>query len=122
MSVSIAGADEYLGARLDAETWTGETEERKGQALRSAEDIIVRYQSELDSEGYDAAVYEQALFMLGSRYGLQSQGVVSFSLSGISESYDLKGRPAELAPSAWRIIKAGGLSGSSGRRSPIFIC
>lgn len=114
MSITVSGATAYLGARLGGEAYTEETETRKSQALTSAQDILSGYLSDVGSEAGEHAVYEQALWLLGSRAEMQAQGVASFSLSGISESYDLKGRPANVAPAAWRIIKEARSGGASG--------
>lgn len=114
--ISVEGAVEYLGKRLGGETFTGEAEARQNQALVSAMDALMPYIRNIPDEDKAAATYEQALWLLGSRAELQSQGVTSFSISGISETYDVKGRPAAVAPAAWRIIKNGadGSRGSGG--------
>ena len=114
--ITVDGAKEYLGARLGGEAFTDETETRQSQALISAIDALAPYVRNIPDEDKAAATYEQALWLLGSRAELQSQGVTSFSVSGISETYDVKGRPAAVAPSAWRIIKNGadGSRGSGG--------
>lgn len=107
MTVSVNGAVEYWIKRLGGETFTDETTERQEQALQSAIDNILPYTRGIPASDAEAATYEQALWLLGSRAELQAQGVASFGLSGISESYDLKGRPSMVAPAAWRIIKYG---------------
>lgn len=111
--ISVEGAVEYLGKRLGGEAFTGEAEARQNQALVSAMDALMPYIRNIPDEDKAAATYEQALWLLGSRAELQIQGVTSFSISGISETYDVKGRPAAVAPSAWRIIK-NGVDGSRG--------
>ena len=121
--VTLEGANTYHGERLSAETWQGETEEKRQQALNSAVFLISRYKTEMGESDFECAVYEQAVFMLGSRYEMQSNGVTSFSLSGISESYAVTGRPLDIAPLAWNIIKYGtdGLRGGA-KHTPIWIC
>ena len=107
MSATVDGAIAYLGARLDGELFTEETAARQEQALNSARDALSPYLSDMVQEASDAAIYEQALWLLGSFANLQASGVASHSLSGLSHSFDLKGRPADVAPAAWRIIKNG---------------
>lgn len=114
MSATVRGADAWLGARLGGEVFTEETEVRKGQALTSAADVLALYLNRLHGNDADVAVYEQALWMLGSNAEMQAAGVTSFSVGGISQSYDLKGRPENIAPAAWRIIK-NAVSGGEGR-------
>lgn len=115
-AISVEDAKKYLGVRLGGEVFTGETDERQNQALTSAADALAPYVQNIPDEDRAAATYEQALWLLGSRAELQSQGVTSFTISGISETYDVKGRPAAVAPAAWRIIK-NGADGSRGRGS-----
>lgn len=107
MTVSVENAVEYWSKRLNGETFTSQSHERQEQALQSAFDSIAQYIRGIPENDADAAVYEQSLWLLGSRAELQSQGVTSFSLSGISESYNVSGRPNSVAPNAWRIIKYG---------------
>lgn len=107
MSVSVEKAVEYWGKRLYGETFTRQSRARQEQALQSALDSIAQYIQGIPETDAEAAIYEQAHWLLGSRAELQSQGVSSFSLSGISESYSVNGRPAAVAPNAWRIIKYG---------------
>ena len=107
MSVTREGAVEYLSKRLNGEVFTAESVVKQDQALQSASDILNPYLSGVASQEADAAVYEQALWLLGPRAQLQADGVTSMTISGISESYDSKkeGRPASVAPSAWQIIR-----------------
>lgn len=114
MTVSVENAVEYWSKRLNGETFTDEPLERQEQALQSAIDSIARYIKDIPASDAAAAVYEQSYWLLGARSELQSQGVTSFSLSGISESYDVKGRPLSVAPNAWRIIKYGADGSRSG--------
>lgn len=107
MTVSVENAIEYWSQRLNGESFTNEPRERQEQALQSAIDSIARFIRDIPTSDAAAAVYEQSLWLLGARAELQSQGVVSFGLSGISESYNVKGRPATVAPNAWQIIRYG---------------
>lgn len=122
MSVSREGALEYWRARINGEAYTDETEDRQNASLLSAQESLAPYLVEMfDEAAVDAAVYEQALWLLGSRAELQSAGVTSFSLGGISESYTVTGRPSGVAPNAWRIIKYG-LDGTGGSaRGPVWL-
>lgn len=121
MSVSREHALDYWRVRIGGEAYTGETEDRQDAALLSAQESLTPYLGGLDEAAADAAVYEQAVWLLGSRAELQTAGVTSFSLSGISESYTVKGRPSGVAPNAWRIIKYG-LDGTGGSaRGPVWL-
>ena len=106
MPVTREGALAYLGARLGGEAYLAETETRQQAALVSAADALGRHQDVLPEADWDRAVYEQALWMLGSNAELQAAGVQSINLGGISETFDVRGRPPHLAPSAWRIVKS----------------
>lgn len=113
MSVSISDAVVFLGARLGGESFTDETPERQAQALQSAQDTLAPYIRGVAAQDTMAAVCLQAIWMLGSRAELQSAGVASYSLTGITETFNVKGRPIDIAPEAWRVIKYG-LSGRRG--------
>lgn len=106
MPVTRDAAVAYLGARLGGELFLGEPPTRQQAALTSAADALERYQGTLPEADWDHAVYEQALWMLGGNAELQAAGVQSINLGGISESFDVRGRPPHLAPAAWRIVKS----------------
>ncbi len=114
MPATVEGAVAYWSKRLGGDGYTEESDERKQAALVSAQDSLARYTVGLKAEDVEAAVYEQALWLLGSRAELQAAGVTSFSVTGLSESYDVKGRPAGIGPDAWRIIQYG-VDGTGGR-------
>lgn len=120
---SVEGAVVYLGKRLGGENYIDESPQKREQALQSAIDTLARYKAVMEVEAYDAAVYEQALWMLSSRAELQSQGVVSYSLSGLSESFSTGSRPADVAPNAWKIVKYGldGSGSGAAMRRPIWL-
>lgn len=126
MAVSLSGAIAFLGARLEGDTFTGESSARQAQALRSAADAIDPYARGMSEQCLDAATYLQALWMLSPRAGLQAAGVASFSLTGLAETFNTKTRPAGIAPEAWQIIKygidgvGGSLSTSAGRSGPVW--
>lgn len=126
MAVSLSGARAFLGARLDGDTFTEESSTRQLQALRSAADVIDPYARGMSEQCLDAAIYLQALWMLSPRAGLQAAGVASFSLTGLTETFNTKTRPAAISPDAWQIIKygIGGVGGSlrtsAGRGGPVW--
>lgn len=115
MPISVAGAVAYWGRRVGGEVYTDETQERQEAALVSAQDALAPYVIGLPEADVEAATYEQALWLLGPRAELQAAGVQSYSLSGLSETYSVSGRPLALAPSAWRIV-CYGVSGTGGRK------
>lgn len=115
MPISVAGAVAYWRRRVGGEAYAEETEERQEAALVSAQDALAPYVIGLPEADVEAATYEQALWLLGPRAELQAAGVQSYSLSGLSESYSVSGRPLALAPSAWRIV-CYGVSGTGGRK------
>lgn len=119
--VSRESALEYWNSRIGGEAFTDETEDRQSASLLTALESIAPYLDGTDEDSADAAVYEQSAWLLGSRAELQSAGVTSFSVGGISESYDLKGRPVWVAPNAWRILQYG-IDGKGGRKKgPVWL-
>lgn len=121
MSATRENAVAYWSARLGGDAFTGETEERQEAALVSAADSLAPYITGLSETDVEAATYEQALWLLGARAAAQAEGVQSFSVTGLSETYSVSGRPLSIAPSAWRIISYG-VAGSGGRkRGPVWI-
>lgn len=119
MSATLPGALTYWSARLGGEQFTAESEQRQNCALQSARDSLAPFVQSISEADAEAAVYEQAHWLLGSRAELQAQGVASMSISGISESFSVKGRPSSVAPFAWRIITFGA-DGKRGR-GPVWL-
>ena len=115
MSATRENAVAYWSARLGGDAFTGETQERQEAALVSAADALAPYITGLSDADIEAATYEQALWLLGARASAQAEGVQSFSVSGLSETYAVKGRPSSIAPAAWRIISYG-VDGQGGRK------
>lgn len=109
--IDRATADVYFGNRYGAGGWDGANEGDKDKVLYTAAEILSEYQGVTAAGDYEKALYEQALWILDGTGELQEQGVASFSLSGISQSFDLKGRPAHVAPRAWQFLKRGRSSG-----------
>ena len=103
---TAAGANEYHAARLGKEAWEAQSEEKRQRALTSAIDDMGSFSS---SSGYEYAVYEQALWLIGDEAELARTGVSSFGIGDISKSYDRGKRPSHIAPKAWTLV-----SGASG--------
>ncbi len=121
MSATRENAIAYWSARLGGEAFTGETQARQEAALVSAADALAPYLTGLSDSDIEAATYEQALWLLGSRASAQAEGVQSFSVTGLSETYAVKGRPRSIAPAAWRIISYG-VDGQGGRKKgPVWL-
>ena len=107
MSVSLESATKYLSERLNGEAFTEAGDTKQKQALQSAVDALSPYTANMEEQNADAAVYLQALWLLGSNAEMQAAGVTSFSVTGLSETFQVKDRPVGIAPEAWRIIKHG---------------
>jgi len=107
--IDVAGANEYFGRRLHAESWSGADSETKEKALRQATRSIdrmplrgrktdlhqplafPRYPDTEIPEAVKEACCEEALAILESgnsqRRKLQREGVQSFTLGNMSETY-----------------------------------
>ena len=107
--IDIEEADEYFSGRLHAESWSGADSETKEKALRQATKEIdrqpltgrkttdnqalafPRYPDEEIPEAVKEACCEEALALLergnSQRRKLQQEGVQSFTLGNMSESY-----------------------------------
>jgi hypothetical protein len=107
--IDIEGADEYFAGRLHAEWWTGADDSTKEAALKQATRTIdrlllkghkadedqklafPRYPDEEIPETVKEACCEEALALLergnSQRRKLQQEGVQSFSLGNMSETY-----------------------------------
>jgi len=107
--IDIEGADEYFAGRLHAESWSGADSETKEKALWQATRSIdrmplrgrktdlhqplafPRYPDTEIPEAVKEACCEEALAILESgnsqRRKLQQEGVQSFSLGNMSETY-----------------------------------
>lgn len=110
--IDRATADVYFGNRYGAGEWDGANGGDKDKVLCTAAEILSQYQGVTAAGDYEKALYEQALWILDSAVGeLQEQGIASHSISGISQSFDLKGRPAHVAPRAWQFLKRGRSAG-----------
>ena len=87
MAIDIATADKYFEEEVfHNEMWTAATEESKNRALKNADNILSRRYSRRTVPA--EAVFEQALWIMKiSEARKQSeQGVVNYSIDGISVS------------------------------------
>ena len=98
---TAAGANEYHAARLGKEAWEAQSEEKRQRALTSAIDDMGGYTS---SSGYEYAVYEQALWLVGDEAELARNGIESVKVGDISKDYDRGSRPSNIAPKAWTLV------------------
>ena len=107
--IDIAGANEYFAGRLHAESWAGADDSTKEKALRQATKTIdrqlligrktnpeqelafPRYPDTEVPEAVKEACCEEALAILeignSQRRKLQQEGVQSFSLGNMSETF-----------------------------------
>ena len=106
MTPTLELADLYHAARIGAEAWAAASADLRQRALQSAIDDFSGYS---ESSGYEYAVYEQALWLIGDESELAQNGVSSFGIGDISKSYDRGKRPSHIAPKAWTLV-----SGASG--------
>lgn len=109
MTVSLTSANDYHSQRLSKELWEAETTDRRNRALVAASDLLRPYLLRLPvrtGEYADGAVYEQALYMMGSEYENAVNGVTSVGLKGISMSWQReKSPPKGIAPRAWGLLQ-----------------
>ena len=84
----------FYNERLFSDTRLNATDKQQNQALNMATNQVKRLvkDMDLDNEDVKKAVFEQALYLLetqnSDRAKLIEQGVTSFSVEGLSESYD----------------------------------
>ena len=84
----------FYNERLFSDTWLNATDKQQNQALNMATNQVKRLvkDMDLDNEDVKKAVFEQALYLLetqnSDRAKLIEQGVTSFSVEGLSASYD----------------------------------
>lgn len=108
MAITVADADQYFNENvLHNEEWTGADEDTKLRALNNAKAQLYRYFRNYNEETKplpDAAIYEQALWLLrkddANRKG--EQGVMQVTVSGISVL--MNRGPAYIAPEVFRIV------------------
>jgi hypothetical protein len=108
MAITVADADQYFNENvLHNEEWTGADEDTKLRALNNAKAQLYRYFRNYNEETKplpDAAIYEQALWLLrkddANRKG--EQGVMQVTVSGISVL--MNRGPAYIAPEVFHIV------------------
>ena len=109
MTVSLTNANDYHSQRLSKELWEAETTDRRSRALVAASDLLRPYLLRLPvrtGEYADGAVYEQALYMMGSEYENAVNGIGAMGLRGIYISYiQTKKTPPGIAPRAWGLLQ-----------------
>jgi hypothetical protein len=125
--IDIDGADEYFAGRLHAESWSGADSETKEKALRQAtkeidrmplkgrkatdtqELAFPRYPDTEIPEAVKEACCEEALALLergnSQRHKLQQEGVQSFTLGNMSETYITGAGKGLLSQEAKELLK-----------------
>ena len=97
--ITLVEAFEYFNnERLFADKWLQATTQVQTQSLKMSENQIkmlnLNTDIDLDNEvDFKKAIFEQALYLVetqnSNRSKLIEQGVTSFSVEGLSESYDI---------------------------------
>ena len=120
-SPTLEGANLYHGSRLGKEPWEAQSLERRQRALQQASDDLAPFSI---SPGYEAAVYEQALWLLGDEAELAINNVTSIGLDGMSKGYSRGKAPAHICPKAWAFVagSAGGVKTGRIRSAPSWPC
>ncbi len=125
--IDIEEADEYFAGRLHAESWSGADSETKEKALKQATKEIdrqpltgrkttdnqalafPRYPDEEIPEAVKEACCEEALALLergnSQRKKLQQEGVQSFSLGNMSETFAVGAGKGLLSQEAKELLK-----------------
>ncbi|WP_448807468.1 hypothetical protein [Aminobacterium colombiense] len=111
-TITVETATEYFERRYGAAIWPKATEEEKAICIETAYVLLEDWQERTNESNFELAIYEEALWILEGAGESQERGVVSIGLTGISESYDLKGRPPHIAPRAWVFLKRGSSQGA----------
>ena len=91
-------ADDYHALRLTSDAWFAETEERREQALQSAEDLLRRILRRTSALA-DHIIYEQAAYMMTDTYEAIAGRISSQRLDVMSISYHWDKNNGLLAPS-----------------------
>ncbi len=108
---TLDAANEYHQSRLGKEQWEAQSEDRRQRALTAASDDLAQFSK---SPGFAAAVFEQALWLLGDEADLAVHGVTSIGLDGMSKGYSRGRGPAHVAPKAWALVAGSGGGVKSG--------
>lgn len=109
--VTVAQANTYFNQRLHTEVWDAADDSTKTKVLAQAERQLESYRARVDGTRFIYAVCEQALWLLqgDKRAELQQAGVQGFSVGSMSEQFDMRGRPADIAPQAWAYLRGTGV-------------
>lgn len=97
MPPSLETANQYHSKRLSASDWLSETEERREQALQSAEDLLRKILKGVSAFS-DDVICEQAVYMLSTAYEDRKNKLASTKLDGLSVSYHWDSSRGLLAP------------------------
>lgn len=111
MATTLQQANTYFNQRLNTEAWDAASDTDRTKALAQAERTLEPYHARANNTRFLYAVCEQALWLLqGDKRGeLQQAGVQGFSVGSMSEQFDMKGRPADIAPGAWAFLRGSGV-------------
>jgi hypothetical protein len=98
---------QYFAQRLYAEAWDNATDLEKRKAEAQAKRELEPYRGKTNPVRFSYAVAEQALWLLegNTRSKLQQAGVENASAGGVNESFNLRGRPPDIAPKAWAYLQ-----------------
>lgn len=114
--ITIEDAYSYFyNERLFSEDWLMAENNRQEQSLKMATNQINRlrfstYVDEEKEDNFKKAICEQALYLIQTqntqRSRLIKQGVTSFSVEGLSESYDISKASKKICSEAMEYLKA----------------
>ena len=113
--ITLTEAYEYFNnERLFSDKWLQATTQVQTQSLKMSENQIkmLNLNTEIDlenEEDYKKAIFEQALYLVetqnSNRSKLIEQGVTSFSVEGLSESYDNSKANKKVCSEAMQYLK-----------------
>ena len=113
--ITLTEAFEYFNnERLFSDKWLQATTQVQTQSLKMSENQIkmLNLNTEIDlenEEDYKKAIFEQALYLVetqnSNRSKLIEQGVTSFSVEGLSESYDNSKANKKVCSEAMQYLK-----------------
>ena len=115
ISITLEEAYDYFGyERIFSEEWLIASSENQERSLKMATNQINRLKfstySDANKEKYfKNAICEQAIYLLQTqntqRTRLMEQGVTSFSVEGLSESYDVSKASKKICSEAMEYLK-----------------
>lgn len=113
--ITLTEAIEYFSnERLFSDKWLEATTQVQTQSLKMSENQIkmLNLNTDIDldnEEDYKKAIFEQALYLVetqnSNRSKLIEQGVTSFSVEGLSESYDNSKANKKVCSEAMQYLK-----------------